>query len=269
MDDREAFDYHKAIAMMERESAPERSPRSRPAIFAALLVLAVLGIGLAGVMYYSPGLGERIIAATRLQEAPAIAPAAARPTPPPPVAEATREPASAPGAPQASAPRAESDGQAKQKPLDVLPAPKPMPPQPLAAEPSPLAQPESPVARAAEQPASAGATPVQEPPRAMQPTAKVPEQQSGGTARLILAVSPRGEIYIDGKYLGTTPPLTTFDLEPGMHRIEVRSGSRRPYLTYMTVQAGEVRRIRHDFNPSRAFPPPERASWQNSNRPLR
>ena len=69
----------------------------------------------------------------------------------------------------------------------------------------------------------------------------------------ILSVAPQGEIYIDGKHLGTTPPTTTFDLEPGMHRIEVRSGSRPPYLTYMMVQAGEERRIRHDFNakPSR------------------
>jgi hypothetical protein len=26
-------------------------------------------------------------------------------------------------------------------------------------------------------------------------------------------------------------------LEPGMHRIEIRSGSRKPYLTYVVVQA--------------------------------
>ena len=69
----------------------------------------------------------------------------------------------------------------------------------------------------------------------------------GGTARLIIAVSPRGELYIDGKHHGTTPPITTLVLEPGMHRIEIRSGSRKPYLTYMAVQAGEQRRIRHDF----------------------
>jgi len=103
----------------------------------------------------------------------------------------------------------------------------------------------------------------------MQPAAKVPEQQPGGTARLIVAVSPRGEIYIDGKRHGTTPPITTLDLEPGMHRIEVRSGSRKPYLTYMTVQAGDVRRIRHDFDASRAVHPPKSASWQNSNRAAR
>jgi hypothetical protein len=79
----------------------------------------------------------------------------------------------------------------------------------------------------------------------------------------MLAVSPRGEVYIDGKHHGTTPPLTTLDLEPGMHRVEVRSGSRKPYLTYMTVQAGDVRRIRHEFNASRAVRPPGRLARRN------
>ncbi len=261
--DPEAFDYHKAMVMMERESRRERSSGSRPAMFAALaLVLAVLGMGVAGIMYYSSRPSQWRVAASRVQEALATALGASRPTAPPPVAEATEEPATVP-------PRAVDDGQAEQEPLGILSAPNPMPPKPLAAEPSPLAQTESSVARASEQPVSAGAPAALELPRATQPTAKVPEQQRGGTARLILAVSPRGEIYIDGKHQGTTPPITTLDLEPGMHRIEVRSGSRTPYLTYMTVQAGDVRRIRHYFNASRAVHPPKSASWQSSNGPVR
>ena len=123
---------------------------------------------------------------------------------------------------------------------------------------TPSEQTESVVARAPEQPA----------PAARQPAAKVPKQQPGGMAQVIVAVSPRGEIYIDGKHHGTTPPVTTLNLEPGMHRIEVRSGSRQPYLTYMTVQAGDVRRIRHDFDASRVVPP-KSASWQSSSRPAR
>ena len=106
-------------------------------------------------------------------------------------------------------------------------------------------------------------------PRPAELAAKDPQRRPAGTARLILAVSPRGEIYIDGKHHGTTPPLTTFDLEPGMHRIEVRSGSRTPYLTYMTVQAGDVRRVRHDFDTSRAVYPRRSALSQSSNRAAR
>jgi serine/threonine protein kinase len=279
--DPEAFDYQKAMAMMERESRPKRSSGSRPAIFAAALLLAVLGTGFAGFMYYSSGPSEQGIGASRMQEAPA--PVASRPPAPAPVAEApvepapapvaeaTGQPAIAPDAPEASPPHAVDDGQAEQAAAGILSAPNLMPPTPRAAEPSPAAQTESLAARASEQPASAGAARAQEAPRAMQapqPSAKVPEQPPGGTAQVIVAVSPRGEIYINGKHHGTTPPITTFHLEPGMHRIEVRSGSRKPYLTYMAVQAGDKRRIRHDFNASRAVPP-QSASWQNSDRRAR
>jgi hypothetical protein len=74
-------------------------------------------------------------------------------------------------------------------------------------------------------------------------------------AKLTLAVEPQGELYINGEHYGSTPPLTTLELEPGMHRIEIRSGSRKPYLTYMTVDPGEERRIRHDFNAKAIRPP--------------
>jgi hypothetical protein len=85
--------------------------------------------------------------------------------------------------------------------------------------------------------------------------AQKPPPASQRTARLILAVSPRGDLYIDGRHVGTTPPITTLDLEPGLRRIEIRSGSRKPYLTYMTVQAGEERRIRHEFGARPSGPP--------------
>lgn len=251
----EAFDYHKAMALMERESRRERTSGSRPAMFAAFaLMLAVLGIGVAGFLHYSSHPGQWSIAAARVQEALASVLAASRPAAPPPVAEAPQELPPAPVAPQASLPPAVDD---------------PQPPKPLAAEPGPPAKVESVVARVPEQPAPPAAAPAQQPPQATQPAAKVPEQQPGGTARLILAVSPRGELYIDGEHHGTTPPITTFDLEPGMHRIEIRSGSRTPYLTYMTVQAGDVRRIRYDFDTRRAVHPPATASWQNRIRAAR
>jgi serine/threonine-protein kinase len=143
-------------------------------------------------------------------------------------------PSPSPAAPEESPPRAMVDARAEQEPSGIASAPNPLPPKPLVAEPSP---------------------PAQEVPAAAQPTAKISEPQPGGTAKLIIAVSPQGELYIDGKHYGTTPPLTTLDLEPGMHRIEIRSGSRKPYLTYMTVQAGDQRRIRYDFAAKGSRPP--------------
>jgi serine/threonine-protein kinase len=67
------------------------------------------------------------------------------------------------------------------------------------------------------------------------------------TATLVFDVSPWGEIYVDGKPHGTTPPVKTLSLPPGTHRIEVRNSARLPYLGSATLQAGDVRRIRHDF----------------------
>jgi serine/threonine-protein kinase len=256
--DRDEFDYHRA--MLERQ--PEWSSRLRPALFAAFaLVLAVVGVGLAefmgltrytgltGFMYDLLGRSERVIATSPVREPPAKATVASVPTAPQPVAVATKEPL-----------------QAEQESPAIPPTPAPMPPKALATDPGPSAQPASLVARAPEPPAaasaapaqaaSAGAAPAQALPRPMQAkTAEVPDQQRDGTARVIVAISPRGEIYIDGEHHGTTPPITTFDLKPGMHRIEVRSGSRKPYLTYMTVQAGDVRRIRHDFDAKPSRPP--------------
>jgi serine/threonine-protein kinase len=229
--DHEVVDYHRA--MMQRESRPARSSRLRPAMFAAsALVLAVLGVGLTtdfmGLTRFTG-----LAATSPVREAPATAPVVLRPTAPPPVSVATKEPGIIP------------------------PAPAPMPPKALATEPGPVAQPATLLAPAPEQPASASPAPAQEPPHAMQATAAspIPDPQSEGSARVIVAVSPGGEIYIDDKHYGTTPPLTTFDLKPGMHRIEVRSGSRKPYLTYMILEAGDVRRIRHDFDAKPSGPP--------------
>ncbi len=179
-------------------------------------------------------------------EAPKQAPTA-------PVAEALPAPAAPPPAvrdrkaeqPPAPAPKREN-------PIASAPAPKP---KPIVADPGALALLESLIANVPEQPKSIGPAPAKQLPRSMRSTAKVPAQKPGGTAMLILAVSPRGELYINGEHHGTTPPITTFDLEPGLHRIEVRSGSRKPYVTYMAVEPGDVRRIRHDFDAKWSRPP--------------
>ncbi|HWA37397.1 MAG TPA: serine/threonine-protein kinase [Burkholderiales bacterium] len=232
--------------MMERESRAERPSRSRPGMLAALaLMLTVLGIGLSNFNVIGladlkrlsgfmedlpPRPGERDVAASRIPKAPAPVPEVSRRIPPSPVAEAPVEPA---------------------------PEPTPRPPPPLA--PAPVPQAESVAESAPEKSAPVVAAPApQLPPLApptMKPVAKAPPQPPEKSARLVLSVSPRGELYIDGEHRGTTPPTTTFELEPGMRRIEVRSGSRKPYLTYMTLEPGDVRRIRHDFNAKPIRPP--------------
>jgi eukaryotic-like serine/threonine-protein kinase len=83
--------------------------------------------------------------------------------------------------------------------------------------------------------------------RVKQPRAKTSGVPPPKPATLTLAVSPWAAVYIDGKFHGTTPPVTTLALTPGRHLVEVRNSTQPPYLTYATVRAGEVRSIRHEF----------------------
>jgi serine/threonine-protein kinase len=269
--------------LKDPEPRPEPSSGSGATFLAALaLMFAVLSIGLTVVLYYSPDLIERLILASGLREAPtpATAPApspstAAAPSPSPvqqPVSEAIKQPATepvpapapSPSPAPAPAPVAEAIKQPVAAPEPApAPAPRAVPPPPVASAPipkplveePPLAEDEKVLARESEQPAKGDAAPTKQAPRAPQPKAKVRPPQPVVMAKLVLAVAPQGELYINGEHYGTTPPLTALELEPGMHRIEIRSGSRKPYLTYMTVDPGEERRIRHDFNAKSSRPP--------------
>jgi adenylate/guanylate cyclase family protein/PEGA domain-containing protein len=62
-----------------------------------------------------------------------------------------------------------------------------------------------------------------------------------------LAIAPWGEIIVDGKSLGVSPPLQELRLAPGRHRIEVRNTSFTPHVQIVEVNSGERIRIRHRF----------------------
>jgi eukaryotic-like serine/threonine-protein kinase len=244
----EAFPEGDARFIKDPEPRPEHSSGSRAAFLAALaLMLAVLSIGMTVLLYSSPDLVERLTLAAGMREAPTPPAATALP----PASEAIKEPATAP---EASPPPVASDAKPDES-ASIASAPSPVPPQPLLEEPGPSAQTESSTPAEPGQAVTGDTAPTQEAPRVRKPRAKVAEPQPGAMAKLILAVSPKGELYIDGEHYGTTPPITTLELAPGMHQIEVRSGSRKPYVTYMTVQPGEERRIRHDFHAKPSRPP--------------
>ena len=67
------------------------------------------------------------------------------------------------------------------------------------------------------------------------------------SARLGLAVSPWGEIYVDGKKRGTSPPLTELKLAPGKHTIEIRNASFAPYADTVNLDANAYVKIKHRF----------------------
>jgi serine/threonine-protein kinase len=68
---------------------------------------------------------------------------------------------------------------------------------------------------------------------------------------LVLAIAPWGEVFIDGKSVGISPPLNELKLAPGPHYLEVRNGGFAPVLKRIEVQANETLKIRHRFADAR------------------
>jgi class 3 adenylate cyclase len=71
--------------------------------------------------------------------------------------------------------------------------------------------------------------------------------QPADLARVELAVLPWGEVLVDGKSRGVSPPLRVLDIPPGSHTIEVRNSTFPSHVEKVNVKAGEAIRIRHRF----------------------
>ena len=140
-----------------------------------------------------------------------------------------------------------------------------MPPSPLSTAPPPAATPlsatPSPVLAAT---AGAAPTPMSErAPTAAQPVARerrstsrdAPARTAAGAAAapsaspgvLQIAVTPWGQVEIDGAAAGTTPPLTRVTLAAGTHQITIRNEDFAPYATTVTVSADKPVTVRHRF----------------------
>lgn len=70
---------------------------------------------------------------------------------------------------------------------------------------------------------------------------------SAEPARVELAVLPWGEVLVDGKSRGVSPPLRTLDIPAGSHTIELRNSTFPSHVEKVNVKAGEAIRIRHRF----------------------
>jgi hypothetical protein len=131
--------------------------------------------------------------------------------------------------------------------------------------PEPVQKPEPPAAQPPEPPTGAAVAP---PDRKMSPRADVrprekappreeiaqrespraaPEPQAGSPSALTFAIAPWGEVHIDGRMHGVTPPLQELELQPGRHRIEIRNGSFPPHVVVVTAKPGDRLRIKHKF----------------------
>jgi class 3 adenylate cyclase len=172
--------------------------------------------------------------------APAKRIAAAPPAPPP------AEPITTPAPPVAVMPEVELASPAD--PPAVAPGPRRTP---AVARPAvPAAEPEAPATEETPGPAQPALAPwasVATPAPPAQTTPPAPAKPAGPTALVVLAISPWGEVYVNGKSMGVSPPLQEIELPKGKHRIVVRNGSFKPFEEDFELGSNETVRIKHKF----------------------
>ncbi|HVO89557.1 MAG TPA: protein kinase [Casimicrobiaceae bacterium] len=66
-------------------------------------------------------------------------------------------------------------------------------------------------------------------------------------AHVAIAVSPWGEVYVDGHKRGVSPPLTDLRLTPGKHTIEIRNSTFEPHSETIELKPDASLRIKHKF----------------------
>ncbi len=201
-------------------------PGQRATAAAALLIAGLLALAL----WPRPGEPPAAPASAALPPAvpqPALtaAPLAATPpalTPEPAVASPSLTPLAAAGAAQA-APAAPADTTAARPSTTVDTRQRPAAPSPATRQP----------------PAKPRDT------RLAAPTAAAP----AATGLLQLAISPWGQVEVNGSPAGTTPPLTRLTLPEGTHTITVRNEDFPPFTTTVQVSADKPATVRHRFAP--------------------
>lgn len=72
--------------------------------------------------------------------------------------------------------------------------------------------------------------------------------EAGLQGLLTFAVSPWGEVYIDGKKIGISPPLKELKVAAGKHRIEIRNEGSQPYKQTLDIAPEKNHKIKHKFN---------------------
>jgi serine/threonine-protein kinase len=75
--------------------------------------------------------------------------------------------------------------------------------------------------------------------------AATPAIAATGTVRI--AISPWGNVEVDGAASGAAPPLTELKLAEGRHQVVVRNGDFAPFVATINVVAGQTTSIRHKF----------------------
>ena len=68
------------------------------------------------------------------------------------------------------------------------------------------------------------------------------------TATLLLAIKPWGEVYVDGKKVGITPPLKRFEVAPGRRQITITNSILPSYQLEAMLDPDQQITVMHDFS---------------------
>jgi serine/threonine-protein kinase len=80
-----------------------------------------------------------------------------------------------------------------------------------------------------------------------EPAAKIASLPPVTEASLVFAITPWGEIFVDGKSHGVSPPLKDLKIPAGKHTIEVRNASFAPYSETLDIKPATTKKIKHKF----------------------
>ncbi|EHK62821.1 hypothetical protein [Achromobacter arsenitoxydans] len=211
-----------------RPDQQARAPRILPIALALALLLA--------------GGGYILV---RLMGSPAATEA---PQPTPVLAAAPSAPA--PQAPPAAQPPAEKPP-AEQAPAEQPPATaenRPAPAEPPSTPAEPASAPAAPPPRAQDEGigAMAGST-ADAPGPALGAAAQPQEQSKVAPVTVRVAVRPWGEVLVNGRSRGISPPLRELSLAPGRYQVTVRNASAGDHRMTLTVAKGQPASITHEF----------------------
>jgi serine/threonine protein kinase len=97
--------------------------------------------------------------------------------------------------------------------------------------------------------AGPAAIPKVSPPPEVQASARVapPASKTPAKASIAFAIAPWGEVHVDGKPVGVSPPLAALQLDAGKHKVEIRNRASAPYRATVDLKPGQSLKIRHKF----------------------
>ena len=67
------------------------------------------------------------------------------------------------------------------------------------------------------------------------------------SATLSFAITPWGEVYVDSKKVGVSPPMNELKLPAGRHKVEIRNSYFIPHSETVVVAPASTKKIRHKF----------------------